>query len=157
LSSGSSPSSDKNRPETHWSNECTIINGIICCTESTIPCHYWSAPHLAERNLRMPLVPSGSLAVKLISASNQQAVPRVLRSEPNLIKRPQALRAAACPGKLFVSAITILPGPGKLKAAATLPSRGVLIAVPVSGTFRILQGGDSIRRAGSRYVTALAH
>ena len=45
LSSGSSPSPAKNRPETQWSNECTIINGIICCTESTIPCHYWSAPH----------------------------------------------------------------------------------------------------------------
>jgi hypothetical protein len=44
---------------------------------------------------------------------------------------------------------------GKLKAAAMLSSRGVLIAVPVSGTFRLLQAGDRIRGSQRAGISAL--
>jgi hypothetical protein len=62
------------------------------------------------------------------------------------MKGPQAFSRCGLSGKIVCQCNNNTFSPGKLKAAAMLPSKGVLIAVPVSGTFRMLQGGDSIRR-----------
>ncbi|MCC8939345.1 hypothetical protein H8A99_23430 [Bradyrhizobium sp. Arg68] len=67
------------------------------------------------------------------------------------------LRTAACPGKLPVSAMIILPAPVEIEAAARIFSGEAQSAVPIDGTLRMLPGGDRKFRREDTNTLFLRH